>query len=269
MKILLTGSSGYLGRHILYNLTQKKNNMDIICIIHSFKIYKELSYLYKNLKIYYGSIEDEKFVKTIFDENKIDCVIHCAAIKYIDICEENMNECIKVNITGTYNLCHQAKKNNVKKLITVSTDKANNPTSFYGISKLACEKITLKYDYSVYQGVNFWNSDGSFTRIWETAIKHNNTVILHNKKHIRYFSLPEETANEIITMMDNPESKIYYPKICYRIKIFDVFDYLRKKYERVDFVISNDNYDYVKEIEIINKSCKIKSIGKNKFQKQN
>ena len=40
MKILLTGSSGYLGRHILYNLTQKKNNMDIICIIHSFKIYK-------------------------------------------------------------------------------------------------------------------------------------------------------------------------------------------------------------------------------------
>ena len=66
--------------------------------------------MYKNLKIYYGSIEDEKFVKTIFDENKIDCVIHCAAIKYIDICEENMNECIKVNITGTYNLCHQAKK---------------------------------------------------------------------------------------------------------------------------------------------------------------
>ena len=90
-----------------------------------------------------------------------------------------------------------AKKLKVKKFIYISSmavygnaikaqeyNTHPNPISFYGVSKLACEKITLKYNYSVYQGVNFWNSDGSFTRIWETAIKHNNTVILHNKKHI-------------------------------------------------------------------------------------
>lgn len=261
MNLLLTGSSGYLGRHILYNLKKKKKYKNIICIIHSFKIYKELSYLYKNLKVYHGSIEDGNFIKKIFIENKIDCVIHCAAIKYIDICEEKMNDCINVNITGTYNLCKEARNHNVQKLITISTDKANDPTSFYGVSKLAAEKITLKYNYSVYQGVNFWNSDGSFTRIWDTAIKHNRPVILHDKRHVRYFTLPDQTAEEILNILDIAKNQIYYPASCYRIKILDVFNFLKEKFEKAEFIINDNNYKYEKIIENINKSSEIKSIN--------
>ena len=251
MNLLITGASGYLGRHLLYALEDNKYN-NIICIIKSYKIYKECEKLFSNKKIYYGLIEDKAFIEKIFNENKIHHVIHCAAIKYIDLCEKNMQTCISVNINGTLNLCEQARKYNVKKLITISTDKANNPTSFYGISKLAAEKITLNYNYSVYQGVNFWNSDGSFLQIWKTAISNNNSVILFNKNYIRYFSLPNETAKEILILLEKRENRIYYPNSCYKIKIIDIFNFLKNKYKNNKFVIKDEVNDSIKLIENIN-----------------
>ena len=265
MNILITGSSGYLGRFLLLNIEKKKYNK-IICLINSEKRYKENEFLFKDCIIYKGDINDKEFIKNIFNENKIDYIIHTAAMKYIDTCEKFQQQCINTNIIGTLNICEEAKKHNVKNVLTISTDKANNPGCLYGISKLASERITLSHGFSVYQGVNFWNSDGSFTQKWKTATRSNSNVILYNEKHIRYFSEPNETAKDILELINNNNNKINYPTKCWKIKIIDVFNGFKEKFTNCEFVVKpaeENKFDKIEEE--INESTKIVELNKNEI----
>jgi FlaA1/EpsC-like NDP-sugar epimerase len=265
MNILITGSSGYLGRFILENINREEYN-NIICIINSEKRYKENEFLYKNCKIYKGDIGERDFIKTIFSENKINYVIHAAAMKYIDTCEKFQQSCINTNITGTLNICYFSKKYNVTNVLTISTDKANNPGCLYGISKLASERITISHGFSVYQGVNFWNSDGSFLQKWKTSISNKKKIILYNKEHIRYFSEPNKTASDILKLIKINNNKVNYPEECWKIKIFDVFNILKNKYKNCNFIIeSSEENSFDKIEEEINEVTKVKDINKEKL----
>jgi len=257
MNILITGSSGYIGRFILKHLNRNQYSK-IICVINSEKRLKENEYLFFDCLIYKGDIANEKFIQEIFNENQIDFVIHTAAMKYIDTCELFQQQCINTNITGTLNICKYAKKNNVINVLTISTDKANNPGCLYGISKLAAERITISHGYSVYQGVNFWNSDGSFTQKWKSALNNNECITLYNDKHIRYFSDPHETAKEMLELIKINNNKINYPKKCWKIKIVDVFNILKNKYPNNSFQIkSSKENDFDKVEEEINSSTEV------------
>ena len=266
MNLFITGASGYIGRFILEDIDMKKFD-NIICLINSEKRFKENEFLFKNAIIYKGNIKDKDLIEKIFKENHIDYVIHAAAMKYIDTCEIFKRECIDTNIIGTLNICEVAKKYNVKNVLTISTDKANNPSCLYGISKLASERITLGMGYSVYQGVNFWNSDGSFLQKWKTAIRNRKDVILYNKDHIRYFSDPIDTANDMLDYVLLKNNKINYPKKCWKIKILDVFNILKEKYININFRIeeSDENkFDKIEE-EITDETCiEVISISKLK-----
>jgi UDP-N-acetylglucosamine 4,6-dehydratase len=50
-------------------------------------------------------------------------------------------ECIKTNIMGAQNVIDSAINNKVEKIIALSTDKATNPASLYGATKLASDKL--------------------------------------------------------------------------------------------------------------------------------
>jgi UDP-N-acetylglucosamine 4,6-dehydratase/5-epimerase len=260
MKILLTGSTGFLGRNIL--TTYYSNNYEFICIINSEKRYKEIDFLFKDYKIYRGDIADKNFIENIFKENSIDYVIHTAAMKYIDTCEIFKRDCIDTNVIGTLNICEFSKKYNVKNVLTISTDKAVNPSSMYGTSKLFSEKITLSFGFNVYQGVNFWNSDGSFIRKWRSAIRNNCPVNLYNSNHTRYFCFYEDMIKEIMEILIIKNNTINYPKFCYKIKIKDVFDILKNEFSDSTYIIkTSEENNFDKEIEEIDNSIEIKELS--------
>ena len=71
----------------------------------------------------------------------VDYIIHAAALKQVPAAEYNPMECIKTNIHGAENVIRAAIKNNVKKIIALSTDKAANPINLYGATKLASDKL--------------------------------------------------------------------------------------------------------------------------------
>ena len=93
--------------------------------------------------------------------------------------EYNPFECIKTNINGTENIV-RAIENKVKKIITLSTDKACNPINLYGASKLAADKITIsannyvgnsKTKLSVVRYGNVINSRGSVIPFLKNVLK--------------------------------------------------------------------------------------------------
>ena len=71
----------------------------------------------------------------------VDYVVHAAALKQVPATEYNPFEAIKTNIIGAKNVIDAAIKNNVKKVVALSTDKAAAPINLYGATKLASDKL--------------------------------------------------------------------------------------------------------------------------------
>ena len=106
MKIIITGSEGFLGKEISNHL--EKNN-EIIKL--DIKLGHELS--------------NEQFVNKFFNDNKADCLVNCFAFNdhvkkgekrgtIFDITLESFNEFLQINLTSLFSVCREFAKNNKK-----------------------------------------------------------------------------------------------------------------------------------------------------------
>lgn len=124
MVILVTGGAGYIGSHICLELLRNNHHVIILDDLSNSRIetifqIEEVSG--KDLKFYQLSIVDREGLKNIFEENKIDAVIHLAGFKYS---EESLNDPIMYynnNVSGTITLLDTMKKHEVKKIICSSS----------------------------------------------------------------------------------------------------------------------------------------------------
>lgn len=71
----------------------------------------------------------------------IDIVFHCAALKHVESGEYNPFETTQTNVIGTQNVIDACLATGVQTMILTSSDKAANPTSVMGASKLLAEKL--------------------------------------------------------------------------------------------------------------------------------
>jgi len=106
MKIIVTGSEGFLGKEISNHL--EKNN-EVIKL--DLKLGHELS--------------NEEFVSEFFNDNKVDCLVNCFAFNdhvkkgekrgtIFDITLESFNEFLQINLTSLFSVCREFAKNNNK-----------------------------------------------------------------------------------------------------------------------------------------------------------
>ena len=95
---------------------------------------------YPQLRFFLGDIRDFERLKFAFQG--VDIVIH-AALKQVHTAEYNPMEFIKTNILGAENVINAAIKNNVSKVVALSTDKAAAPVNLYGASKLCSDKLFI------------------------------------------------------------------------------------------------------------------------------
>jgi len=158
MKILVTGGAGYIGSHTCVELLN--DNFDVIVLDNLCNSSKESlkrvqQITGKTLDFYEVDLLNIEQIKTIFNEHKIDAVIHFAGLKAVG---ESVNiplEYFHNNITGTLNLLSVMKTHDVKNIVfsssaTVYGDPASLPikedfplsaTNPYGRTKLMIEEI--------------------------------------------------------------------------------------------------------------------------------
>lgn len=117
-KILITGGAGYIGSYLSYKL---RKNFDILIVDNlksgSIKNIRNL----KNISFYKVDILNKKKLDTIFKKNKIDIVIHLAALVKLDESILNPKKYWKTNLIGTTNVLNCMVKYNVKKILFSST----------------------------------------------------------------------------------------------------------------------------------------------------
>jgi UDP-N-acetylglucosamine 4,6-dehydratase len=139
--ILITGGTGSFGKKYTDVILENyKPNKIIIFSRDELKQY-EMGQTYNApcMRYFIGDVRDEDRVNEAMDG--VDFVIHAAALKHVPVAEYNPMECIKTNITGAENVIKAALKNNVEKVIALSTDKASGPINLYGATKLASDKL--------------------------------------------------------------------------------------------------------------------------------
>jgi len=140
--VLITGGTGSFGNTVvnsLLNLQVKK----IIIFSRDEKKQFDMRNKFDNPKLRFiiGDVRDKDSIDSAI--SGVDYIFHAAALKQVPTCEFFPMEAVKTNIVGTQNLISSAIKNNVRKVVVLSTDKAVYPINAIGISKAMMEKIVV------------------------------------------------------------------------------------------------------------------------------
>jgi len=154
--------------------------------------------------------------------NGVDYVMHSAAMKYIDICEENPEECRKTNIEGSLNVIKASINNQVKKLVCLSTDKAVNPTTVYGNSKqqmeLTCKNINNKEtDIILTRYGNVLASNGSVIPLFKSQRDDNKPLTITDPDMTRFFMTIDQAVDLVLYALENGTNGdlfVYNNKAC-------------------------------------------------------
>ena len=173
MTVLVTGGAGYIGSHTVIELLNSGNQVIIVDNFYNsqpevLKRIKELSG--KDFKFYEVDVLNKEDLTKVFEENKIDSVIHFAGYKAVGESVEKPLEYYHNNLTSTFILCEVMKKFGVKNLVfsssatvyglnNISPLKEELPlstTNPYGTTKLMIEQILN----------DLWNSD----KEWSIAL---------------------------------------------------------------------------------------------------
>jgi UDP-N-acetylglucosamine 4,6-dehydratase len=172
--VLVTGGTGSIGKHIVNRLLETDSQRIIIFNrdeIKHFLMKGEISD--PRVEFFLGDVRNYRQVERVFQRYSIDSVFHAAAMKHVVVSERFPLECVQTNIIGTSNLVTIAKRNGIKKLITISTDKATSPSNVMGATKFIAEKITLNENYTCVRFGNVANSRGSVIPILiDNLLKH-------------------------------------------------------------------------------------------------
>ncbi len=148
--IVITGACGTIGKKLTKALLEYQPNvlrlLDVDdTALTEFKDEMDGDPNAEALRFLLGNIREKNRLIRAFEG--ADFVFHCAALNDVAIGEYNPRELIRTNITGTENVIEAALHNNVKRVIYTSSDKAVNPTSTMGASKLLGEKLIVAANY--------------------------------------------------------------------------------------------------------------------------
>ncbi len=147
-----------------------------------------------------ADIRDRERVFDVFEQYRPDVVFHAAALKHLPLLEAAPQEGWKTNVVGTNNLLEAAESVGVTHFVNVSTDKAANPTSVLGYTKLITERLTADMGLrasGTYVSVRFGNvlgSRGSVLPAFREQAKKGGPITVTHPDITRYFMLVEEAA---------------------------------------------------------------------------
>ncbi len=237
--ILITGGTGSFGQRFAQKILQKFNLKRLVIYSRDeFKQYKmQKNFNSKKIRFFIGDVRDSE--RLDFAMKKIDYVIHAAALKHVVSSEYNPEECIKTNILGAQNVINSALKNNVEKVIALSTDKAVSPANLYGATKLVSDKLFIsannivgkqKTRFSVVRYGNVIGSRGSvLPHFLELKEKGKKNLPITDFNMTRFFITLDEGVNfsiKCFKIMIGGE--ILIPK-CASIKILDLAKIINPK----------------------------------------
>lgn len=210
--LLITGGTGSFGNAVLSRFLNT-DIKEIRIFSRDEKKQDDMRHQYNNprLKFYIGDVRD--FHSVDFAMPDVDYVFHAAALKQVPSCEFFPMEAVKTNIIGTENVLSSAVKNNVKKVIVLSTDKACYPINAMGISKAMMEKVAIAKSRSLSSSSetvicctrygNVMASRGSVIPLWIEQIRKGKSITITDLDMTRFMMTLNDAVDLVLYAFQN------------------------------------------------------------------
>lgn len=149
MNILVTGSTGLIGFHLIELLLNENEN--VIGYDKKSSTREHPNYTYEQ-----GDLTDFPRLASVVKKHKIDALVHSGGASHPKVGNESPNSVVQTNIVGTNNVLEASRLFNIKKIIYMSSaaiygdntsphlseEEKPQPTSIYGVSKISGEYLS-------------------------------------------------------------------------------------------------------------------------------
>lgn len=211
--LLITGGTGSFGNAMLKGFLNS-DLKEIRIFSRDEKKQEDMRIEYKNDKLNFviGDIRDFDSVNNAMAG--VDFVFHAAALKQVPSCEFYPMQAVQTNILGAENVLEAAAKNNVKRVVVLSTDKAVYPINTMGMSKAIMEKLAVskardprvKAIDGIYTSTRYGNvmaSRGSIIPLFIKQIKEGKPLTITNPKMTRFMMSLDQSVELVLFAFTN------------------------------------------------------------------
>jgi UDP-N-acetylglucosamine 4,6-dehydratase len=211
--LLITGGTGSFGNAMLRGfLNSELKEIRIFSRDEKKQEDMRIEYQSDKLNFVIGDIRDFNSINNVM--RGIDYVFHAAAMKQVPSCEFFPIEAVHTNITGAENVLEAAARNNVQRLVVLSTDKAVYPVNAMGISKAMMEKLAVSKARdprvqnvdAVYTATRYGNvmaSRGSIIPLFIKQIKEGKPLTITNPEMTRFMMTLDDSVELVMYAFQN------------------------------------------------------------------
>lgn len=197
MRYLIIGGTGTLGQC----LARKLAKHDVIIYSRDEQKQQSMRQQFPNFRYVLGDIRDFKNTPNI-DLASINVILHLAAIKHVEVAENNPLESIKTNVLGAVNVAEAAMAARVPYVVFCNTDKSFLPITTYGYGKalaqnymLAQNKVQTATRFSSFAWGNILASRGSAIPQFAAQVLAGETVTITDMQMSRFWLKIEDAAD--------------------------------------------------------------------------
>lgn len=224
-KVLVTGGCGSIGSAVVTQLSERDAAEEITVFDNDeqklYALEQERHGVGSEIEYELGDVRDERRLAAAMRD--VDCVIHAAGIKQVPQSEYNPYEAMATNAIGTWNVLQAAREVGVESVLTVSTDKAVNPISTMGASKMLAERVTraahCRSDdraprFGCVRLGNVVGSNGSVVPLFRDQIQNGGPVTITEPEMTRFVMSRAQAGRFIVDRaLDLEGGGIHVPKL--------------------------------------------------------
>lgn len=233
MRVIVTGSAGFIGFHVAQSLLDRGDevigidNLNDYYDVNLKKARDDLLSTHKNFSSHRINISDQSAVSTIFNSQKPDRVIHLAAQAGVRYSLENPHAYIEANLQGFMNILEGCRLNDVQHLVYASSssvyggnqnmpfsehDNVDHPLSLYAATKKSNELMAHTYSH-LYNlpttGLRFFTVYGPWGRpdmalflFTKEMLRGKKIQIYNNGNMVRDFTYIDDIVKGVVRILD-------------------------------------------------------------------
>ncbi len=221
--VLITGGTGSFGRHFVQELLSRHAPERVVVFSRDELKQYQMAQAIEDPRLQFliGDVRDAARLREV--TTGVQVVVHAAALKHVLTAERNPMECIKTNVHGADHLISAARASGVERVIALSTDKAANPVSVYGASKLAADKLFVAANnhpakgtrYAVVRYGNMVGASGSVVpRFRELLAQGVDSLPITDPRMTRFWLTPEMAVAFVLRSLQRMQGgEIFVPRV--------------------------------------------------------
>jgi len=234
--VMVTGAAGSIGSEICRQVLQH-NPKCLIMFDQAESPMYDLQFEFNNEEPFkhiavpkefiVGNVKDINKMTEVFEKYQPQIIYHAAAYKHVPLMESFPYEAVFVNVLGTKIVADLAIKYGVEKFVTISTDKAVNPTNVMGATKRIAEIYTQsRHSSTKFVTTRFGNvlgSNGSVIPLFKKQLAHGGPLTVTDRNIIRFFmTIPEACSLVLEAGAIGDDDDIFVFDMGKPVKIYDL-----------------------------------------------